>query len=66
MCLPTVGEQELQMGHENFPTGDTVALGQRKSNAVDVLLKRPSRTSISQREGGGEKHMTLISKDDAH
>lgn len=54
------------MGHKNLPTGDTVTLCQRKSNAVDVFLKCSSRMSISQREGKEEKHITLISKENVH
>lgn len=50
------------MGHKNFPVGDTVTLGQRKSNAVDVFLKCPSRMSISHRGGREEKHVTLSAK----
>lgn len=55
--LPTVSEQELQVGHENFPTGDAVTLCQRKGDAVDVLLERPSRMSVSPGEGReGREH----------
>lgn len=66
MCLPAVGEQELQMGHKNLPMGDTVTLRQRKSDAVDVLLECSSRMSISHGEGREEKHITLISKENVH
>ena len=66
VCLPTVGEQELQMGHKNLPTGDAVALGQRKSDAVDVFLQRPSQMCINHRERKEEKHVTLISRESVH
>ena len=65
-CLPTVCEQELQMGHENLPTRDAVALGQRKSDAVDIFLQCPSQMCINHREGKEEKHMTLISRESIH
>ena len=54
------------MGHENLPTGDAVALGQRKSDAVDIFLQCPSQTCINHREGKEEKHMTLISRESIH
>lgn len=66
MCLPTVSEQEFQMGHKNLPAGDSVTLRQRKSNAVDVFLKCSSRMSVSHGEGREEKHITLISKENVH
>lgn len=42
MRLPTVAEQELQVGHVHLPAGDAVALRQGQSDAVDVLLQGPS------------------------
>ena len=56
MCSPTVAEQELQMGHKNFPLGDTATLRQRKSDAVDVFLEGSSGRSTSPREERREAH----------
>lgn len=62
--LPTVAEQELQVGHVHLPAGDAIALRQRQSDPVDVLLQGPSR--IGGRREGERKHVTSSSTGKAH
>lgn len=65
MRLPTVAEQELQVGHVHLPAGDAVALRQRQSDPIDILLQGPSRVGGQQRRRR-EKHVTLSSTEKAH
>lgn len=54
------------MGHKNFPTGDAVALCQRKSNVVDIFFKGSSERSIRHRKEREKEQVTLIGKENSH